>query len=140
MPPWSRICGPPPRAGSGRVSRSSGWRISSTAFPAGPRFSRRWTRGGWFWNAQSIQEFWSGSSFMRTDDGNQLSYDLARILVDQLSRNWPDFAAFVGSARRQDAGATAAHAVYASSLGSLTTALLDMPPDPAWDPAWDPAL
>ena len=87
-----------------------------------------------FWNAKSIQEFWSGSSFMRTDDGNQLSYDLARILVDQLSRNWPDFAAFVASARRQDAGAKAALAVYASSLGAITTALLEMPQDPAWEP------
>ena len=31
-----------------------------------------------FWNAERIQEFWTGKSFSRTDDGDELSYDLAR--------------------------------------------------------------
>jgi hypothetical protein len=35
------------------------------------------------WSPQVIQEFWSGESFKRTDDGNMLSYDLARLMVVQ---------------------------------------------------------
>lgn len=39
-----------------------------------------------FWNADTVQEFWSGKSFLRTDDGNALSYDLARRLVARISQ------------------------------------------------------
>ncbi|MCZ8254361.1 MAG: hypothetical protein O9327_01605, partial [Polaromonas sp.] len=38
-----------------------------------------------FWGEAEIQEFWSGKSFLRNDDANMLSYDLARIIVAQLS-------------------------------------------------------
>ena len=92
-----------------------------------------------FWTAQTIQEFWSGRSFDRSDDGNLLSYELARIIVEQLARQWPDFARFVRSAQRQDGGAAAARAVYGAELGSVATALLEMPAQPGWDPqpaAW----
>ena len=34
-----------------------------------------------FWSRDTIQEFWSGRSFGRPDDGNMLSYDLAQILA-----------------------------------------------------------
>ncbi|MEY4750679.1 MAG: hypothetical protein RIQ60_2893 [Pseudomonadota bacterium] len=88
-----------------------------------------------FWTAQTIQEFWSGSAFLRSDDANTLSYELARILVDQLSRHWLDFAAFVRTAKRHDAGAAAALTVYAATLGAITTSLLELPADPAWEPA-----
>ena len=64
-----------------------------------------------FWGADEIQQFWSGKSFLRPDDGNMLSYDLARILVDQLSADWPRFATFVNDANLEDAGAGAAAVV-----------------------------
>ncbi|MBT9540153.1 hypothetical protein [Thiobacillus sp.] len=88
-----------------------------------------------FWGADEIQEFWSGKSFLRPDDGNMLSYDLARILVDQLSDDWPRFAAFVNEANLADAGAEAATQHFAMDLGEAASALLEKEPDGAWRPA-----
>lgn len=88
-----------------------------------------------FWGADEIQEFWSGKSFLRPDDGNLLSYDLARILVDQLSGDWPRFAAFVNDAHLKDAGAEAAIAHFDLDLGAAARALLEQAPDAAWHPA-----
>lgn len=48
-----------------------------------------------FWTPQDIQEFWSGQSFLRPDDGNLLSYDLASLTVDQMSNPWEPFKQFV---------------------------------------------
>lgn len=61
-----------------------------------------------FWNTERIQEFWSGRSFQRVDEGNQLSYDLARIIVEQTGRDWAAFTRFAGNAERGDAGVAAA--------------------------------
>jgi hypothetical protein len=92
-----------------------------------------------FWGEQEIQQFWSGKSFDRTDDGNLLSYDLARILVEQLAKSWEPFKHFVVTADRRDSGASAASAVFGIDLGSLVCALLEREassvcaPDPqAW--------
>lgn len=92
-----------------------------------------------FWDTPRIQEFWSGSSFQRTDDGNMLSYDLARILVEKMSGDWPSFAAFVGSARREDAGASAALNALSVDLGAWVCALFGREPDSTWTPAPVPA-
>jgi hypothetical protein len=92
-----------------------------------------------FWNAEIIQEFWSGKSFDRTDDGNLLSYELARIIVEQLAKQWGSFSHFVKSARRQDAGAEAARAELAIDIGAFAAALLEVPPTNNWAPkpeAW----
>jgi hypothetical protein len=40
-----------------------------------------------FWGESEIQQFWSGESFHRPDDGQMLSYDLARILVGNLAQS-----------------------------------------------------
>ena len=92
-----------------------------------------------FWNPDRIQGFWSGASFDRTDDGNLLSYELARILVEQMAGQWEGFAEFVRTARREDAGATAAQAALSIDLGSHAAALLEVPASDAWSPrpaAW----
>ena len=91
-----------------------------------------------FWGAAEVQEFWSGKSFLRNDDGNMLSYDLARIVVAQLGSDWERFRAFVLSADRSDAGAGAAAEHLGMALGDVVCALLEKQPDPAWGP--NPAM
>jgi hypothetical protein len=41
-----------------------------------------------FWGPVEIQQFWSGKSFRRPDEGNELCYDLARIIVSQFGAAW----------------------------------------------------
>ncbi len=86
-----------------------------------------------FWGAAEIQEFWSGKSFLRNDDGNMLSYDLARIVVAQLSSDWGRFRSFVLAADLADAGAAAAEHL-GMALGAVVCALLEREADPAWEP------
>lgn len=82
-----------------------------------------------FWTPERMQEFWAGTSFQRTDDGNLLSYELARILVDHMARDWAAFTAFVTTAQRRDAGAQAADEVLSVDLGRSVGALLDIDGD-----------
>jgi hypothetical protein len=62
-----------------------------------------------FWNAETIQQFWSGKSFLRTDDGNMLSYDLARRITATAARDEAAFLAFLFDADRADGGLSAEH-------------------------------
>ena len=62
-----------------------------------------------FWNADTIQEFWSGKSFLRSDDGNMLSYDLAQRITGVAAHNDDAFRAFVLDADLGDAGTSAEH-------------------------------
>ena len=62
-----------------------------------------------FWNAGTIQEFWSGKSFLRSDDGNMLSYDLAKRITAVAARGEEAFRAFVLEADARDAGMSAEH-------------------------------
>jgi hypothetical protein len=87
-----------------------------------------------FWGTQEVQQFWSGESFGRTDDGNRLSYDLARILVEQFSTDWDSFKAFVLAAHARDAGAEAASLYLGVDLGVAVCSLMDEPNLPAWKP------
>jgi len=72
-----------------------------------------------FWGVKEIQEFWRGSSFTRPDEGQQLSYQLAQILVTNLSENYEAFVEFANKADWSDAGESAANQVYDISLGNL---------------------
>ena len=92
-----------------------------------------------FWNTERMQEFWSGESFHRTDDGNSLSYDLARSIVALTGREWPTFTKFVLAAKRADAGAAAAMTALNLDLGELAAAALRLPRQADWSPnpsAW----
>jgi hypothetical protein len=89
-----------------------------------------------FWGADEVQAFWSGQSFLRSDAGSELSYDLARILVAQFSKDWPAFSAFANAASLDDAGATAAQEHLGIDLGIAIAALLEkeainLTPDPS---------
>lgn len=62
-----------------------------------------------YWNADSIQTFWSGKSFLATDDGNRLSYDLAKAITALAARDDAAFRAFTAHADLRDAGLSAEH-------------------------------
>lgn len=87
-----------------------------------------------FWGDAEIQQFWCGSSFLRTDEGQELSYDLARILVAQFGADWARFADFALAAAAADGGQAAALQHLGLDLGDAVCALLEREPDPTWSP------
>jgi hypothetical protein len=86
-----------------------------------------------FWSVVSIQKFWSGDSF-HDAESQALSYELARIVVEQLARDWDAFAAFVRRADRADAGAAAARECLGLDLGEIVTVLLERDTPRSWAP------
>jgi hypothetical protein len=87
-----------------------------------------------FWGKEEIQQFWSGDSFYRIDEGTLLSYDLARIMVEQMAKDWEQFERFVLAANRNDAGALAAQQHLGVDLGDYVYALLEKRPTSGWAP------
>lgn len=86
---------------------------------------------GQFWNAATIQEFWAGKSFLRPDDGQPLSYELARLLVQLLDKDYERLALFCGSAHRDDGGEAAARSILGIGLEELAGVVLG---PGAWQP------
>jgi len=84
-----------------------------------------------FWNAATIQEFWSGASFHRIDECRGLSYEPARHCVRALAHDVPRFFEFARSASREDSGEAAAVRVFNGGLGGLIEQFFG-PGD--WDP------
>jgi len=74
-----------------------------------------------FWGEKEIQEFWSGESFHRTDEGQELSYHLAQFIVNSLSQDYDKFVEFANRAHFSDGGEAAANEVYEGSLSNLVT-------------------
>jgi hypothetical protein len=87
-----------------------------------------------FWNAETIQEFWSGASFLRSDQGQMLSYELAATIVEQLARSWPPFRDFAREATFDDGGAASARRHFDLDLGSFAAALVEQESASAWSP------
>lgn len=87
-----------------------------------------------FWNAQTIQQFWSGRSWRRHDDGNMLSYDLARHFVSMAANDRETFRAFVNAADWQDGADAAAREHLGYPVAHLAEAVLG---EGAWTPAPD---
>lgn len=87
-----------------------------------------------FWGEAEIQQFWSGKSFLRNDEGNELSYDLARILVAQFAVDWGRFRCFALDADLADGAAAAAREHLHIDLGAAACAVLEREPDAAWAP------
>lgn len=97
--------------------------------PADPaQLHRRQLR---YWNAESIQHFWSGASFLHADEGQELSYDLATHLVSLAAGNYEMFADFVRHANGADAGDAACREHLGLSLGQLAQSVLSEGP---WEP------
>ena len=88
-----------------------------------------------FWGPTEIQQFWSGKSFLRSDEGNELSYDLARIIVSQFGAAWDRFRPFVLSATVEDGGASAAAEHLGVQLGEVVSALLEQESTSQWEPS-----
>lgn len=96
-----------------------------------------------YWNGGLIQEFWRGDSFHLPDEGQELSYHLARFILHTLHQGGttsPDtMDEFFLQAKHDDAGQSAALAVLGVSLGDCVASLLgegDWKPAPGGD---DPA-
>ena len=81
--------------------------------------NERFAEHAQFWNSETIQEFWSGFSFNRTDDGSELSYELARYCVKALAHDYDVFSNFANAARFEDGGESAAINAFGGSLGGL---------------------
>jgi hypothetical protein len=97
----------------------------SGAHRGGHDAAQRHARHQRFWGPAEIQQFWSGDSFHRPDEGNELSYDLARILTAQFAADWPRFRNFANTADSADGGAAAARAHLELELGRAVCALLE---------------
>lgn len=87
-----------------------------------------------YWGAREIQEFWSGHSFLRTDDGNLLSYDLAQKIVEHLAADWDRFKRFVLAANAIDGGASAMLEEFNLDLGEVAAAIIGRDLSPDWTP------
>lgn len=87
-----------------------------------------------YWDEREIQEFWSGASFQRADEGLQLSYELARIMVELLAKDWQLFRSFVTHACADDAGDAAARAHLNLDLGEFVCVLLERDYQAGWSP------
>ena len=86
-----------------------------------------------FWNADTIQQFWSGEAFHRPDEGSMLAYDLARNMALLAARDFDAFRAFAVEAHADDAGLAAGrHLGY--PIGNLVVAVLG---EGDWAPAPD---
>lgn len=77
-----------------------------------------------FWSEDRMQEFWSGASFHRPDEGQELSYQLAHFAVNALSKDYEAFVDFSTKAQFADGGESAAREVYEGSLGNLIAQFL----------------
>ncbi len=86
-----------------------------------------------FWTPELIQHFWSGHSYHRPDDGNELSYDLGRLMVAGMSEDWSRFENFALAANRNDSGARAAETCLGIDLGEYVRHYLERE-DGEWAP------
>ena len=85
-----------------------------------------------YWNTEKIQQFWSGDSFQAIDEGQELSYHLAHILVSNISKDFAVFREFANHANLQDGGEASAITNLGISLGELVGELLGE--SEAWAP------
>lgn len=84
-----------------------------------------------FWDETTIQQFWSGKSWQRHDDGNSLSYDLAAHMVAMSSSDFARFREFANAADSADSGDAAARAHLGYPVSHLVEAVLG---DGPWAP------
>lgn len=85
-----------------------------------------------YWREHSLESFWSGEAFRAADEGQELAYALARILVRNLTVDFREaFPEFVQTAEARDAGQAAAVNVFGLTLGQAAAQYLG---EGAWDP------
>jgi hypothetical protein len=88
-----------------------------------------------YWNATNIQQFWQGASWDLAEEGNELSYSLAQVLMrifyEDLQPGPEKFREFLGAARWEDGGQEALQQHFGVSLGELAAIFLG---DGDWEP------
>jgi hypothetical protein len=72
-----------------------------------------------FWNEETMQEFWSGKSYLRPDEGNALSYDLAQRMIEVVGKDHELLARFVNQSSQEDGGSKAALDVLSMPVQQL---------------------
>ena len=77
-----------------------------------------------FWNEQTIQSFWAGTSFFEPGDASELSYSLAEILLHLIAQDYGNWLDFLARAHRDDAGQTAALDCFGLGLGEVAGTFL----------------
>jgi len=91
-----------------------------------------------FWNEHTIQEFWTGHSFLRPDDGNLLSYDLAERMSRLLSaQDYARYAALLQGARADDGGIGALRDAFGLDPGDVAAEVLGAGPWQAQPSTWE---
>jgi hypothetical protein len=89
-----------------------------------------------YWNADSIQQFWSGESWEIPGDSFELSYSLARLLWRKIEidigASRKAILNFIGTASAEDGGEAACKASFGISLGDLAKGFLG---NGDWTPA-----
>jgi hypothetical protein len=88
-----------------------------------------------FWNETEMPGFWSGASFQRGGEAAELSFELARVMVELLAKDWQSFGSFAVNASADDAGSAAARTYLDIELGELVCALLERDYRAEWSPA-----
>ncbi|UTH72897.1 hypothetical protein [Chromobacterium sp. IIBBL 290-4] len=86
-----------------------------------------------FWTAERMRAFWLGDAFLAPGEANTLSYDLARILVENLAREWTPFARFVHQAAVKGCGRAAAESLDVD-LGRFAAAVVGHDYHAGWAP------
>jgi hypothetical protein len=88
-----------------------------------------------YWTPARLQDFWCGRSFLSPDEGQELSYDLACLLVEGFAAGGsPRFREFALAAKGEDAGLQAAHEHLGVELGAAMASLLDRDDAASWAP------
>jgi hypothetical protein len=118
-------------------ARLSGARSSRYALEEMQRLQEVHDKHLVFWNEARMQAFWSGEAFHTPGDDRTLAYDLARVMVEMMTKDWDAFRAFANAARWEDGGAEAARQHLGIDLGEYACALVQKEHSPAWSP--DPA-
>jgi hypothetical protein len=77
-----------------------------------------------FWTEERLQQFWAGTSFHETGDARKLSYGLAEIMMNLLTKDHGTFLAFLRAARPEDSGQTASLDVLGVCLGETISGFL----------------
>lgn len=76
-----------------------------------------------YWNAERMQAFWKGDSFVFPDEGSELSYSLARFLFKALldggRTKRPQIAELLTTASYHDAGFGAVETIFGAHLDEL---------------------
>jgi len=90
------------------------------------------------WNAENIQGFWRGDSFMNSEETRE-SYLTARVLVQNVWKEFPEFQEFVRDASPADGGEASALKYLGISLSDVAASFLGegdwTPKLPAAEPA-----